>query len=90
MNTNKETKPNNQRNVTPNFLKYKSKQPTTQESLPPNQAVQKRKASNLKIQLNAVAPKPVDAASTSTRKESFISAKSVIPFPRRKYIGPQS
>lgn len=90
MNTNKESKPNNQRNITPNFLKYKSKSPTTQKSLPSNQAVQKKKASTLKFQLNAVAPKPVDAALTSIRKESFISAKSVLPSSRRKYIGPQS
>lgn len=90
MHTNKDNKISTQRNITPNYLKYKRTSHPTQANHPPNQADQKSKVSTTRIQLKGVAPKPVDVVSMSIKKEFYISAKSVLAALTRKYFSTQS
>lgn len=83
MNTNRNTKVGHQRNITPNFLRFKRKYKQTQENLPPNP--KNRSPSIILKMLSVVTPKRADAASTSIKKEYCTSASSVATLISRKY-----
>jgi len=90
MHTNKDNKISTQRNITPNYLKYKRTFHPIQANHPPNLADQKTKVLTIRIQLKGAAPKQVDAVSMSMKKEFYISAKSVLSALIRKYLSAQS
>jgi hypothetical protein len=90
MHTNKDNKISTQRNITPNFLKYKRKSQFIQANHLPNLDVKKIKALNIIIQLKEVALKRVDAVLMYIKKEFYISAKSVSLALSRKYFRNQS
>lgn len=79
-----------QRNVTPNFLRFRSTTSLIQEKAQPIQSA-RRTASRTKWKprsppnaQNAAPPKPAAAASMPTNDESCISAYSVLPCPIRE------
>jgi len=90
MHTNKDNKISTQRNITPNYLKYKRTSHPIQANHPPNLADQKTKVLTIRIQLKGAAPKQVDAVLMSIKKEFYISAKSVLSALTRKYFSTQS
>ena len=71
------SKPSSQRNVTPNFLKYRRKPTTMQANPRASPTVWKTKGWNPNTQLIVVLPKQVVAVLMSIRREFFISAKLV-------------
>lgn len=83
MNTNRNTKVGHQRNITPNFLRFKRTPSPTQANPPPNQ--KKKNQSIIPTMPNAATPKPADAASTFTKKECCTSASLVKALLSRKH-----
>lgn len=72
MNSTKDNKPNHQRNITPNFLRFKSKQYTIKENLLQRIRKDKSKEHKPSIQLKEADQRQVEAALTSTKKEYWI------------------
>ncbi len=72
MNTVKDNKPNHQRNITPNFLRFKSTHIFIQESQPLRILKEKKKGHRLIIQLKEVDRKPAEAALMSIKNECWI------------------
>jgi hypothetical protein len=69
MNNTKDNKVTHQRNITPNFLKFKSTHFPIQENQPPKTPRDKMKELKLSIQLKEAHQRQVAPALTSTKKE---------------------
>ena len=72
MNSVKDNKPNHQRNITPNFLRFKSIHIFMQGSQALRIAKEKKKEHRLIIQLKEVDRKPAEAALMYIKNECWI------------------
>jgi hypothetical protein len=72
MNSTKDNKPNHQRNITPNFLRFKSTHFLIKKSQAPRIPKGKKKEHKLSIQLKGAHPKQAEAASMFIKSEFWI------------------
>jgi hypothetical protein len=72
MNSTKDNKPNHQRNITPNFLRFKSTHLLIKKSQAPRILKGRKKQHKPSIQLKEAHPKQVEAASMFIKREFWI------------------